>query len=129
MRKPVTRDMSRRLRRDPQGAERILWRHLRADAIGMRFRRQHPIPPYIADLAAPTIRLVIEVDGGQHGAAADAARDATMTASGWRIMRPWNKELYDNLEGCLQRVAEAVRPLTHARRQVVPLGPSSSRIP
>jgi very-short-patch-repair endonuclease len=129
MRKPVTRDMSRRLRRDPQGAKRILWRHLRANALGVRFRRQHPIPPYIADFAAPTIRLVIEVDGGQHGGGADGARAATMIASGRRIMRAWDKELYDNLEGCLQRIAEAVRPLTHARRQVVPPGPSSSRIP
>jgi very-short-patch-repair endonuclease len=110
MRNPVTRDLSRRLRRDSTNAERILWQRLRANTFGVRFRRQHPIPPYIADFAAPTIRLVIEVDGGQHGGAADAERDATMTAAGWRIMRFWNNEVHDNLEGCLQRIAAAVAP-------------------
>jgi very-short-patch-repair endonuclease len=101
-------DRARRLRRDGTDAERILWRALRRNALGLPFRRQHPIPPYIADVACPGARLVVELDGGQHGGSADHARDAAMQAAGWRVLRFWNDEVLRNADGVLQRISEAL---------------------
>ncbi|HEV7268805.1 MAG TPA: endonuclease domain-containing protein [Falsiroseomonas sp.] len=102
------RKAARRLRRDATPAEQRLWQALRANALGVPFRRQHPIPPHIADFAAPGPQLVIEVDGGQHGGAADEDRDAAMRAAGWRVLRLWNNEVLANLEGVLHRITEAL---------------------
>jgi very-short-patch-repair endonuclease len=90
---------ARRLRVEPTQAERVLWRALRHDALGVRFRRQHPISPYFADFACPSARLVVEVDGGQHGGRDDAVRDAAMRAAGWRVLRFWNIDVLENTEG------------------------------
>jgi primosomal protein N' (replication factor Y) len=98
------RDASRRLRRKATDAERLLWQRLRSNALGVRFRRQHPIPPFIADFACPSARLVVEVDGSQHGGAADAARDAALESAGWRVVRFWNNEVLTNTEGVVQRI-------------------------
>ena len=104
------RDRARQLRREPTEAENRLWSILRARQLeGAHFRRQHPIPPYVADFACVTARLVVEVDGGQHGTA-DAARDAYMTRHGWRVLRFWNNEVLENLDGVAQRIAELLQP-------------------
>ena len=97
-------------------AEQRLWRQLRARQIaGARFRRQAPIGPYIADFACLDARLVIEVDGGQHadGASRDLHRDAWLSRQGFRVLRFWNNDVLQNIDGVLQRVDEAVR-LTRA---------------
>jgi primosomal protein N' (replication factor Y) len=101
---------ARALRRDMTEAERALWRLLRSRALAAaKFRRQHPIPPHVADFACVPARLVVEVDGGQHGGAADAARDAAMRGAGWRVLRFWNTDVLGNPEGVLERIAEALR--------------------
>jgi len=74
MRDHGLRDRARFLRRDMTPAERRLSKGLRGDALGGTFRRQHAIPPWIADFACVELRLVVEVDGGQHGDAGDATR-------------------------------------------------------
>ncbi len=63
---------------------------------------------YAADLAAPGVRLIVELDGGQHADGADAARDALLTAAGWRVLRFWNNEVLSNLEGVLHRIEEVI---------------------
>jgi very-short-patch-repair endonuclease len=105
---PQMNRLARRLCRDATAAERVLWQAVRPTALGVGFRRQHPIPPYIADFAAPDARLVVEVDGGQHGEGRDALRDAALAAAGWRVLRFWNDEVLRNTEGVLQRIAEAI---------------------
>jgi very-short-patch-repair endonuclease len=102
------RRTARRLRRDSTLAEHKLWQALRNDALGVPFRRQHPIPPYIADFAAPSLGLIVEVDGGQHAGDADAERDAALAAAGWRILRLWNNDVVGNLTGVLHRVGEVI---------------------
>jgi primosomal protein N' (replication factor Y) len=69
---------------------------------------KHPIPPFIADFACVSARLVVEVDGGQHGGAADAARDAALARAGWRVLRVWNSEVLGNPEGVLERIVAAL---------------------
>jgi primosomal protein N' (replication factor Y) len=90
--------------------ERTLWKLLRADRLGVRFRRQHPIPPFVVDFACVEARLVVEVDGVTHlDAAADAVRDATLQRQGWRVLRVWNNEVMGNAEGVVERILEALK--------------------
>lgn len=91
--------------------ERLLWQALRGMQIhGQRFRRQHPIGPYIADFACVEQKLVVELDGGQHQEqqAYDEHRTAFMQAQGWRVLRFWNNDALDNMEGVLFRIAESL---------------------
>jgi very-short-patch-repair endonuclease len=103
------RDAARRLRRDATVAERKMWRALRGDALGATFRRQHPIGAYIVDFACIEARIVVEVDGGQHGGKSDAVRDESLSAAGWRVLRYWNNEVLENLDGVLADIARAFK--------------------
>ncbi|WP_426026999.1 endonuclease domain-containing protein [Brevundimonas sp. TWP2-3-4b2] len=85
-----TRTNARRGRSDPTLPEAVFWKFLRDRRLeGLKFRRQLPLGPYIADFACPSIRLIVELDGGIHAlrAESDAARDAWLTANGWTVMR------------------------------------------
>src|SRR5438552_728501 len=78
----------RGLRLDTTDAERMLWRGLRYEQLGWRFRRQHPIPPDVADFACPEAMLVVEADGGQHALPGEhELRDENLRRRGWRILR------------------------------------------
>ncbi len=95
---------ARRMRRDPTPAERKLWQALRKrQAAGLKFRRQMPLGPFIADFYCPAERLVVELDGISHiDSQADAARDAWMQQRGIRVVRFTNQEVLTNVEGiCL----------------------------
>jgi very-short-patch-repair endonuclease len=83
---------AKRLRADATECERRLWSHLRAKQFaGLRFRRQQPIGPYIADFFCSAAKLIVELDGSQHGtdqnAVYDAARTAWLEARGYRVLR------------------------------------------
>jgi very-short-patch-repair endonuclease len=110
---PRTLSRARALRRRLTDAETILWSRLRKSAQGMRFRRQHPIAPYIADFACVRARLVVEVDGGTHGSEEereyDARRDAFIRARGWRVVRVLNVDIYGNLESAMEMICEMAR--------------------
>ncbi|WP_248304706.1 endonuclease domain-containing protein [Breoghania sp. L-A4] len=106
---PSLRANARRLRQDMTDAERKLWNVLRAHRLGgIGFRRQMPVGRYIVDFAAPTHRLVIELDGSQHAeeanAARDGVRDAWFEAAGWRVIRFWNGEVMNNLDGVCETI-------------------------
>lgn len=90
--------------------ERKLWTRLREvnRMIGTHFRRQAPVGPHIVDFAEFGRRLVIEVDGGGHGGARDQARDAWFAGEGFTVLRFWNADVDDNIEGVMQVVLEAV---------------------
>ena len=91
--------------------ERILWRELRRSRFGWRFRRQFPIPPYIADFACVEARIIVEADSGQHNQPGEHdRRDAALRAQGWRVLRFWNNEILENRAGVLERIVEALGP-------------------
>jgi primosomal protein N' (replication factor Y) len=95
-----------------------LWRGLRNKQIGGRFRRQYPIPPYVADFACVEARLIIEADGSQHGRpSADLVRDQMLTDAGWRILRFWDNDILQNSDGILQVIAEALADQLPTRKQ------------
>ncbi|MGE3283175.1 MAG: endonuclease domain-containing protein [Alphaproteobacteria bacterium] len=92
-------------------AERLLWQDLRRGSFGWRFRRQFPIPPYIVDFACIEARLVVEIDGGQHATSiTDAGRDEMLRWHGWRVLRFWNSEVFENRTGVLQAITDALGP-------------------
>jgi very-short-patch-repair endonuclease len=92
---------ARQLRKHSTQAERKLWRHLRSRSLaGFKFVRQEPIGPYIVDFICREKRLVIEVDGGQHAESKrDAVRDQWFVEHRYRVLRFWNNEVLENIEG------------------------------
>lgn len=92
-----TRRQAQSFRRRPTDAEARLWRILRSlKPLGLHFRRQSPIGPYIVDFAWLAGKLVVEVDGGQHAeqtAERDAGRSAWLQSQGYRVMRFWNHDV------------------------------------
>jgi len=88
--------LARGLRSNPTDAEQRLWNRLRQRQLaGARFRRQQPIGPYVVDFVCQELRLVIEVDGGQHveNAAADDERTHWLEREGYRVVRFWNHDV------------------------------------
>ena len=102
--------IARRLRREATEVEKILWRVLRDRLAPWKFRRQHPIGNRIADFACPVRKLAIELDGGQHGErmAEDEQRTAELARHGYRVLRFWNNDVLDNLDGVLEKITCAL---------------------
>ncbi|WP_374664983.1 endonuclease domain-containing protein [Ramlibacter sp.] len=113
----------RALRRSSTDAEAQLWNRLRnRQLLGLKFRRQHPIGPYYADFACLEIRLVVELDGGQHveDAVRDARRAAAMAAQGFTTLRFWNHEVLGQMDAVLEAIrlaAEAALTPTLSRKR------------
>ena len=108
---PITKSRSRQLRREMTDAERRLWGLLSNRQIyGVRFRRQVPFGPFIADFASHEARLVVEIDGGQHAdrSMSEGNRTAFLADEGYRVLRFWNNEVIENLDGVYAVITEAV---------------------
>jgi very-short-patch-repair endonuclease len=104
------------LRRNLTDAERKLWWKLRHRQVGgYRFRRQVPIGPYIVDFACLSHRLLIELDGSQHGEniAYDQARTRWLGSRGYRVLRFWNGDVLQDLEGVLETIYRALLETPH----------------
>jgi len=102
---------ARSLRSNPTEAERKLWSVLRHKQLeGHRFRRQHPIGPYVVDFICLEEKLVIEVDGGQHAQRqdGDSSRTEWLAERGYRVLRFWNNEVLSNIEGVFQSIRQAL---------------------
>jgi len=100
---------ARALRKAATPAERILWSMVRGDRLGVRFRRQQPIGPYIVDFLCPTHRLIVEIDGGQHnGSPHDERRDAWLRGQGYEVLRFWNADVFANRDGVGRRICLAL---------------------
>jgi very-short-patch-repair endonuclease len=107
----VASGRARQLRRNATDAEIRLWSRLRRKQLaGFRFRRQHPLGSYIVDFFCPEARLIVEVDGGQHGEenAHDARRTEWLEARGYRVVRFWNNEVLSNTDGVLTTILVAL---------------------
>lgn len=109
MREGQKREAARALRRNATDAERIMWQLLRDRRLSsIKFRRQVPVGPFVADFASIEHLLIVEVDGGQHaGSLTVASRDAFLAAEGWRVLRFWNNDVMRNREGILQTIQQA----------------------
>jgi very-short-patch-repair endonuclease len=75
-----------------------------------KFRRQHPIGPYIANFACTRHALVIELDGGQHAnSTEDMRRTASLENQGWRVIRIWNNDVVSNTSGVIEAIVRALQ--------------------
>ena len=112
--------VARKLRRRSTDAEQHLWRHLRSRQLeGAKFVRQFPIGAHIADFACREAHLVVELDGGQHSPEADAPRTACVESYGYRVLRFWNNDVLENIEGVLETIR---RDILLARNSPIPDG-------
>jgi very-short-patch-repair endonuclease len=82
-----------------------MWRLLRRCFPDAHFRRQVPLRDFVADFASHRLKLVIEVDGGQHSAGADRKRDTLIEAEGYRVLRFWNHDVLGNADGVMTVLA------------------------
>ncbi|PAL25271.1 endonuclease domain-containing protein [Sphingopyxis sp. GW247-27LB] len=110
---------ARKLRRKLTLPEVLLWEQLRGQKLGLKFRRQHTIGPYIADFCSIAANLVVEIDGEAHdrGTAPqrDAARDAFLAAQGFEVVRVTAKDVLENMDGVIAQLRSKVdNPLHHA---------------
>ena len=108
---------ARELRHGQTDAEALLWSRLRSRQIGgHKFRRQHPIGSYVADFACIESGLVIELDGGQHGAADamvfDEKRAGQMSDLGFRTLRFWNNDVLLQTQAVLEKILQFAGTLT-----------------
>jgi len=106
---------AQKLRREMTDVERLLWSRLRSRQLeGHKFVAQVQTGNAIADFACRSAKLVVELDGGQHSVAAeaDAERTRIIEAHGCRVIRFWNSDVTENLDGVLEKILEELRIAT-----------------
>jgi very-short-patch-repair endonuclease len=102
-------DRAKQLRQHQTDAEAKLWYHLRGKRhMGLKFKRQKPIGPYIVDFVCFQPALVVEVDGSQHAehAAYDQRRNDFLRARGFTVLRFWNNQVLGQIESVLEVIAK-----------------------
>jgi len=93
------------LRTNMTDAEQKIWHHLRQRQIqNLKFRRQQIIGNYVVDFACLETKLIIEIDGGQHTEEADRKRTEFLEKEGYKILRFWNNDVLNNIDGILETI-------------------------
>lgn len=119
--KPGMKENARDMRLKPTDAERKLWYKLRElNAQGYHFRRQAPFRSYILDFVEHSAKIVIELDGSQHGlpgqSRKDEIRDQTLARENYRVLRFFNSDVNENIEGVVEAIARQLTPTPHPPR-------------
>ena len=104
------RDIAKKLRKQSTDTERQLWRYLRNRQMeGFKFRRQQPIGSYVVDFVDLERKVIVELDGGQHTLnPEDKIRDEWLRVEGYRVLRFWDNEVFNNLTGVLETIRDAL---------------------
>ena len=103
---------ARSLRFTSTDAERAVWAALRGRRFeGLKFRRQVPIDRYFADFACLAVKLIVELDGGQHAeqVAYDEERSRVLSLCGWRVIRFGNNDVLENIDGVARAIFEEIK--------------------
>ena len=113
----MANEIARALRRNRTRAEQVLWKQLRdLKRHGWKFRQQVPIDRYIVDFACLSQRLIIEVDGATHSTneelERDRMREAFLIEQEFRVLRFWNRDVFDNMRGVLDSIVAALESPT-----------------
>jgi len=124
MEHPIT-ERARALRRRQTEAESKLWYHLRAKRFhGLKFKRQEPIGSYFVDFVCHPKKLIIELDGGHHAEDSqreyDEVRTLFLEEQGYKVLRFWNQEVFENTEGVLQMMYVEVFGESESFDRVIP---------
>jgi very-short-patch-repair endonuclease len=110
---PKIKQNARDLRKNMTDAERTLWSRIKSRRLqGFRFRRQHPVGNYIVDFVCLELKLVIELDGGQHmdQQQYDERRDSFLKAQGFTVLRFWNNKVMKEVDGVLESILTFLPP-------------------
>lgn len=106
--------LRRALRSNPTEAEAFLWKYLKNEKLGLKFRRQHGFGQYIADFYCWKAQLVIEIDGGIHNKpevkAKDREKEADLAVHGIEVIRFTNEQVLCNIEAVLRVISEKISP-------------------
>ncbi|RYZ82077.1 MAG: endonuclease domain-containing protein [Moraxellaceae bacterium] len=106
------------LRKTASPIERLLWAKIRGGQLGVKFRRQHGIGPYIVDFYCPAVQLIIELDGDSHywqgQREYDQVRNEYVKAQGLKILRFTNLDVTHNIDGVIQKIFEHLIGLIHS---------------
>ena len=107
---PKTRTYAIELRKELTPAERKLWSSIRNDQLGVNFRRQHAIGNFIPDFVCIEKKLIIELDGSQHleQAEYDTERTKYFETLGYRVIRFWNNEIMQDINGVIKAIQFAL---------------------
>ena len=113
---------ARDLRQKHSDAEHFMWALLRSRRFcGMKFRRQHPVTPYVLDFYCDAAKLAIELDGGQHNTDAarrhDSRRTEFLKTQGIAILRFWNHEVFQDTDDVLEAIHNALTPALSRRER------------
>jgi very-short-patch-repair endonuclease len=103
---------ARSMRHQPVLPEKKFWSRARDRRLGgHKFKRQVLIGSYIADFVCIERKVIVELDGGQHAERRvyDEKRDAFLSAQGFRVMRVWNVDLMENIDGVMEMVLEELQ--------------------
>ncbi|MBU4143052.1 DUF559 domain-containing protein [Patescibacteria group bacterium] len=104
------KQIRRKLRSSATPQEIILWSRLKNSQLGYKFRRQHSIGKYIVDFYCPEKKLIIEIDGSQHiDNVYDAERDAYLKNLRFKVLRFWDNDVNNNLDGVLLKIMEDLK--------------------
>ena len=114
----------RRLRRDQTDVERKLWFRLRDRRLdGWKFRRQVPVDRFVVDFLCTDARLIVELDGGQHveRTMEDLERTRVLERAGYLVLRFWNNDVVENIDGVLETIAATLEPQSPSSPHPTPL--------
>jgi very-short-patch-repair endonuclease len=113
---PKTKHKAVRFRKETTPAERKLWSRIRNDQLGVTFRRQHAVGIYIPDFCSPKAKLIIELDGSQHleQHEYDEERTKYLEAQGYRVIRFWNNDVMNDIDGVIRAIIFAIEPESHS---------------
>ena len=105
------------LRKNMTDAEQKLWSHIRKKQLnGYKFRRQQPIGPFVVDFVCLPKKLILEIDGGQHNSEecikTDNQRTIYLASKGFTILRFWNNEIFDNIQGVLEQIINTLNSIS-----------------
>ncbi len=112
-------EFARELRKNSTDVEKIIWSILRNRQLeGYKFRRQHPVSEYVADFCSVESKLIIELDGGHHAEQKDKddIRTNELAKFGYKVIRFWNNEVLENIEGVVDVILNALTPLSPRER-------------
>lgn len=119
-----TVQLARELRQRQTPSEQLLWSQLQSHKLdGLKFRRQYPIGPFIVDFCAPSIRLIIEVDGGIHETQADhdAERQHAIESLGFHFLRLSADHIERDIASALTQIRQTIRDLAEEPSPPAPL--------